>query len=253
MPENDLIPARVDDRPQPLAVVQNPMGILQLAVERGIDVASIKELSALAERWMDKDAERQFTEAYGEFKQRCPPIRKTKAVSQASDKGGKILYCFAPLEEIAAVVDPILIPLGFTYWWDSDTDDGKWMTATCFLRHKAGHLRTSKFRCPAGEGTSIMSGPQKAASAWSFARRQTFTAVLGITTVGDDRDGSDHDPNPSTITREQAATIEDLLSASGSDRSKFLEFWHVASVEELEARDFTRAVALLRTRMARKA
>ena len=243
MSNDELIPARVATHP---IAQQNPMAILQMAVERGLDVANIRELSALAERWQDRQASQDFADALTAFKGQCPTIRKTRTAKIASRAGGEYSYDYAPLEAIAAIVDPILHGLGLSYSWDS-TMEGNTMRVTCTLRHVGGHRETSTFLCPTAS-SSGMSDAQKYASAMTFARRQSLTAILGLTTADMDRDGGD----PTKITQEQAAQIEDLISASATDRAKFLTWAGVADVADIMAKDFDRLARALKAKMGRK-
>lgn len=210
------------------AAPESPMAILRVAVEQNIDAASIEKLAALAWKQQDRDAAKEFADALREFKRKCPSIHKSKA--GGATKAGTIAYYYAPLDKIAAVVDPILDSLGLSYSWDSSTD-GTQITTTCVLRHVNGHRETASFTCPATEGTGIMSGAQKAASAMSFSRRQTLTAILGVTTADSDTDGREVDTN--SIDEGQVANLRDLISAADLSEARFLRMVKVDRFDQI--------------------
>ena len=84
-PPDPQLPERVEA--QPLARAPDPMSILQLGVEKGIDAESIERLSALAEKWMDRQARQDFNAAMAEFHRRIPPIKKTAQAEYTTSSG----------------------------------------------------------------------------------------------------------------------------------------------------------------------
>ncbi len=64
------------------------------------------------------------------------------------------------------------------------------MKVTCKLTHFKGHSETSTFEIPISKD-QYMTEPQKYASAQTYAKRYTFTNVLGITTADEDTDATD--------------------------------------------------------------
>lgn len=217
--------------------------ILAVAVEKGIDPASIQKLVELVWKQEERTAAREFADALRAFQERCPAIVKKKRADISTRGGGAYSYRYAPLDQIAATVDPLLHELGLAYSWDSRTD-GEQMTVTCTLRHLSGHRETASFTCPTTSRNPGMSDAQKSASAMTFARRQTLTAILGITTADEDVDGGDDTP----ITEEQAAQIRDLISAYDVNEAKFLVYMKAERVEDIRAEDFGLAVNALKAK-----
>lgn len=221
--------------------------LLALAVEKNLDVEKLERLVGLHERALERDARAQFFEAQAEFQRLCPPIRKV-AAARTSPEGGKVLYTFAPLDEIARTINPFLARFGLSYSWDStvtEDDKGATLTCVCTVRHKAGHFITATFRCPVA-GTNMMSGAQKAASALTYARRQSLVQALGLTTTDDDDDGRDTGASDdAVVTEEQAANLGALIDDVGADKAKFLAFFKVASIAAIPASRFTEAVRML--------
>jgi hypothetical protein len=157
--------------------------LLMVALERGIDAATLERLVALQERVTAQRAEQALNEAMLAFRRACPPILR-KSEARDPNKGDRLLYKFADLSEVTKVVDPHLFANGLSYTWDSDAE-GTHTTVTCTVHHVAGAKRTAKFRAP-GRGTSIMSPAQVEASLLTFGKRQSLLAALGVTTDIDD-------------------------------------------------------------------
>ena len=147
----------------------------------------------------------------------------------------------AELDHIAHVTRPVLVKHGFSYTWDSEMQ-GTALLCICHLHHIGGHSRSAKFVCPT-DSTSAMSSQQRHAAALTFSKRQSLIAVLGLTTTDADTDGASPDP----ITEEQARTIEDWLTTFDKpDRARFLSYMKAASVEQILARDYEKAVTACR-------
>ena len=113
---------------------------------------------------------------------------------------------YADLEDITRIVDPIILPLGLSYTWDSEFGE-KAITTTCYLKHVGGGKRSAKFACQAS-GTKIMNSAQQAGSATTYGQRYSLLAVLGISTDRDDdargMPAPEADPNqPIVPTREE--------------------------------------------------
>ncbi len=217
----------------------NPLSILSQAVERGMDADTMERLCALAERWEDRNAAKEFAEALREFKARCPIIRKTK-------QGHTNKY--APLDRISAVIDPILGDLGLTYKWESDVSETV-ERVTCVLRHVSGHTETSSATCKRLPETKAMNSAQAATATRSYMRRETLIGVLGITTADEDMDGAD----PTTITEEQALALHAALVDTGGDVAKFCTFMRVESLSEIREQDYDRAMKAIRDAAKRRA
>jgi hypothetical protein len=241
---SDQLP--IEYEAKPLAQTEEPMAILKLGVEKGIDAESIERLSALAERWQDRRASEEFADCLAKFQGEVPEILQTKVAKIVSQSGSSYQYTYAPLDLITRVARPILHRLGFAFSWDSVTE-GAAMTVTCTLRHVNGHRESASFTCPL-ESPAKMSGAQKAAAAMSFARRQTLTAILGLTTTEDDIDGAD----PTPISEKQAAELTDLATEVGANVQRFLTYMNVDSFEEILASDYNRAISALKAKGARK-
>lgn len=180
----------------------SPQNLISQAITQGANIETMSKLMDLQDRWDAKQAKKAFDAAMAAFQAECPIIKKTRPVK---DNSGKVLYYFAPIETIVAQVAPYLKKHGFSYSIKTKTTGGL-LTATCIARHELGHQEESDFEVPSTSGTSIMSGPQKAAAALTFAKRYAFCNTFGIMTGDGDPDatkGATEGPSHDAVTDEQ--------------------------------------------------
>jgi hypothetical protein len=210
--------------------------IMAQAIEKGLGVDALERLVALQERAEARAASAQFGAAMAAFQAECPPIPKSSVAEIRKDGILKASYRYAELDAIARVVNPILARVGLSYTWSSTIDASGLMTCTCRVRHAAGHAEESSFACPI-DGTALMSPAQKGAAALTFAKRQALVQVLGLTTTEEDTDAAEEQEAAQTITDEQAANLDALLSESpvAGERDRFLKWAKVARVSDLPA------------------
>lgn len=230
--DRTALPAVQDQATGPAAIV----GLLELAIEKGIPVESLEKLQAMYERASDRAAAAEFAQALAAFQQKCPPIAKNKTAKIVPNSGAAYSYTYAELDHIAKTIRPILTELGFSYTWDSQTE-GELLTCACTLRHVNGHKVTAKFSAPV-QSAAGMSAQQKHASALTYARRQSLIQVLGLTTCEPDLDGA----NPEKITDEQANDLQALITENGKSVGRFLKWAGVEKLADIRAVDFDSAI-----------
>jgi len=223
--------------------------LMRLAVERGTEgVQALERLVQLYREEQDRAAAKDFTAGLVEFHRRCPPIRSNTMATIESAAGGSFSYPYAELEHVASIVNPILLPLGFAYTWDSITDGTK-VRVTCTLWHTSGHSKSASFEAPIdARSNRALSETQRYSGALTTGKRQTLVAVLGIST---DEPDTDAKLSPGTITAEQAHRINRLFQERVADRTRFLAYYHIQGVTELPANRFEEAVKELEQRPIR--
>lgn len=217
------------------------MDLFDIAIRERLPAAELEKLVELHERIADRDAAREFNIALAKFQQECPPLHRTKDADFATKKGGRMSYSYAPLEEVAKTIAPVLVMHGLSYTWDS-TATGGMLTVICTVIHEAGHSRASSFTLPTTTNAA-MSDQQKYGAAMTFAQRRTLMAALGLTPEGD-TDGEVVDPTP--ITEDQLTCLEDLIGDTKVDRVKFLAWLGVEVLDKLPAAEYDKAVQTLK-------
>lgn len=167
----------------------SPLALLQRAIDNNTPVETIEKLMDLHDRWKTQKAKEAYDQAMAAFQADCPTIEKKKAGGKT--KGGYVAYYYAPLESIVEQVKGLLQTHGFSYSFDTVTDQEKGMvTATCVAKHIQGHSEHSSFEVPLGTKTEIMSATQQTAAAITYAKRYAFCNAFGILTGDEDTDAS---------------------------------------------------------------
>lgn len=232
---------RRDDSPRDVS----PGALIRFAIENKIDPASLKELVHLSHMMQDRDAAKEFAAAKMRFKKACPSIQKNKKADiMRKNEGFSHSYHYADLQEIVRIVDPFLAAEGLDYSWDSEDSAGK-LKVTFILKHVNGHSEKSNWTTTT-ETNAGMSAQQKVAAAFTFGRRQTMVAGLGLTTTDPDTDGAAKDnAGLKPITEHQAANLEALLSETGANRAGFLKAMQSQTVSSIPSFKFMFATQIL--------
>lgn len=234
----------------PPATVVDVAAMMRLAVESQLPAESLERIVALAERMEDRAGARAFNVALAEFRHAVPDISHTRVVNT-----GKYKYSYAELHAIEGIIEPFERAHGFTHTFDSEWEEGK-VRATCIIRHVGGHSERTSFAAPV-DRKAVMNDTQKAASAVSYACRQALRLAYGLRIVpvmagapGEDDDGRQGDV--ATITENQAFDLQILITDSGANLAKFLEWAGVERVEDMPASFMGAAVEMLEERKRRQ-
>jgi hypothetical protein len=181
----------------------NPIALINMAMEKGLDIEKLSKLFDLQERWEKRESEKAFYDAFANFQRKCPKIKKLKNVKYQLKEGGYVNYNYAPLSEIVEQIKEPLATNGLSYRFEFVEVD-KLITCTCIVSHSGGYFRETKmsgFKDDSGKKNLI----QQAASTHTYLQRYTLIGALGISSAEDDIDGRQK------ITKENAKTKEEQL------------------------------------------
>lgn len=163
----------------------NPQSLIMAAIDKNVSIEVMEKLLAMRDKLQSEQAELAFREAMSKFQSECPIIPKRKEVF---DKGGKLRYKYAPIEDIVKAVQSLLETCGLSYDIDTEpTDVG--ITVVLTVSHVLGHKKVTRFNAPI-QKDAYMSDPQKWASASTFAKRYAFCNGFGILTGDEDNDAA---------------------------------------------------------------
>jgi len=160
-----------------------PMDLLQMAVQKGVDIDQLSKLMELQERWAANQARMAFNEAMAKFKANPPEITKNKHV-----KFGNTEYDHATLDHVTDAITKALSDVGICHRW-STAQNGPEIAVTCLLTHELGH----------SEGTTLKASPdtsgsknaiQAIGSAVTYLQRYTLMAACGLAARGADDDAA---------------------------------------------------------------
>ncbi len=172
---------------RPLVVQQRavatPAELLQIAVERGADLAYVQRLMDLQERHQANEARNAYNEAFAAFKAEAIRIIKNRTVTDGPLKAKKYAELFA----VVNAVTPALSRHGLSASWQITKDERDWIEVTCTLKHAGGHSEAVTMGGPPDAG-GAKNAIQARASSVSYLERYTLKAILGLAEQDDDDD-----------------------------------------------------------------
>lgn len=184
----------------------SPADLLQLAIEKDVDIEKLSKLMDLQERWDAQQAKKAFLIAKSEFQSRCPVLHKSKRVGFTSKKtGSKVDYSYVPLGSIANQIKELLNECGLSYCWKTKEDAGR-ITITCIVSHIDGHSEENSMT--AGKDDSGMKNQiQQIGSTMTYLQRYSLIGALGISTADMDVDGEQPKEKPAKLTKEASSEL----------------------------------------------
>jgi hypothetical protein len=226
----------------------NPLQLVQIAVQRGVDTEQLKQLMELQREWKADRARDAFVKAMSGFRAETLDIVKRKRVHFETSKGPTD-YMHATLAQLVAVASPALSKHGLSHRWETKQDGGA-VTVTCIVTHELGHSEQCTLTA-APDDSGGKNKIQAIGSTVSYLQRYTFTAITGLAAKDQDDDGKGSETG--AISADQATVINDKLTESGANKAAYLKWLQAESVETIRADWYERAVAELDKRIAKKA
>lgn len=225
---------------QTVADVSPMMAMIDRAArDPAVDIDKLERLMAMKERHDAQEAQREFDNAMADMQPKLPSI------GERGNAAGR--YTFALWEDINSVVKPILQQHGFALTFRTSFVDG--VAVTGVLSHRAGHREETSITLPA-DGSGNKNAVQAVASSVSYGKRYTASALLNLTTHGEDDDA--YKAVEESITEAQEIQLSEMLEATGSDKAKFLKFFKVNGLSELPAKKFQQAFGMLKAKESAK-
>lgn len=208
VPKKKAITRRATKTDKALMVKTDPGSLLQLAIEKNMDMEKLSQLLDIYERWEAGKAKKKYFEALAGFQSECPGIEKRKA-------GYNKRYFYAPLEDIVEQVKNLLQKYGFSYSFSQDQQSTGIIKITCHLHHKDGHTEIATLEAHA-DGSGGKNAIQSIASTVTYLRRYTFCGILGITTADTDDDGQSYEP----VIKKKLKKVEDAIILKDENKEK---------------------------------
>lgn len=232
--------ARDTEQSSQLAEVSPMMSMIERAArDPAVDIDKLERLMAMKERHDAQAARQAFDDAMADMQPKLP------AIGERGNAAGR--YTFALWEDINTVVKPILQQHGFALTFRTSFDNG--VTVTGVLSHRAGHREETSISLPA-DGSGNKNAVQAVASSVSYGKRYTASALLNLTSHGEDDDA--YRAVEETITESQEIQLSEMLEATGSDKAKFLKFFKVNGLSELPAKKYQQAFGMLKAKESAK-
>ena len=213
-----------------IAAINSPDSLLEIAVQKGTDLAQLEKLMDLKERYDAGIAKKFFYSSMAMFQANCPSIIKKKVGHN---------YKYAPLGDIAEQIRKPLQEAGLSYRFEME--HGEIITVTCIVTHIDGHNEKATMSAPPDESGSL-AGIQSRASTVTYLQRYTLISALGLTTADEDMDGR---LPQETITDEQEADLNSLIDEVDANKSQFLKMLKVEKLSDLPTTRYEGAIKRL--------
>lgn len=178
--------------------------ISRAATDPTCDIDKLERLMAMHERMQARDAEAEFNAAMAAMQSDIPSIAERGAIVVNGQKRSD----YATFEDINDVIKPIMQAHGFAITFKVENAPGG-MSVTGILMHRAGHRESTTMLLPLDTSGS-KNAVQAVGSSTSYGKRYVMSALLNLTTRGEDDDGHAAVPT-ANVTSVQAAGITALL------------------------------------------
>jgi hypothetical protein len=156
----------------------------RVATDPQFDVAKLKELLEVRERWEASEARKAFNVAFTAFKAEAVEIIKNRQVTDGPLKNKR----YAELFSVVNAVTPALSRQGLSVSWRLSKDERDWIEVTCTIRHVLGHAESVSM-AGAPDAGGAKNAIQARASTITYLERYTLKAICGVAEQGDDSDG----------------------------------------------------------------
>ena len=232
------------------APVDTAVGIVAVieraAMNPDVDIEKMERLLAMQERILDRNAEAAFAAAMTSVQSKLPTVFRESHNQQTSSK-------YAKHEAMAAAIKPIYTAEGFSITFsEGDSPKERHIRIVGILRHSSGHKELHHVDLPldnAGiKGNVNKTETHATGSTFSYGRRYLTLLMFDVAT-GDDNDGN---KPGATITPEQVANLEALITEVGANKAGFLRAMNVTSLDEIPAKLYQRGVKALEAKRVQK-
>lgn len=180
---------------QPETAAITPMQVIQQAIEKGQDIATIERLVELQMRMLDYDqkmaerrAERDFNDAMKSAQAKMRRIAPNAANPQTHSR-------YVTLDKLEEAIRPIYTAEGFSVSFN--TEPGaipEMLRVVGVVSHSSGHSRTYHIDMPAdgkgAKGGDVMTRTHATGSAISYGRRYLSAMIWNLSFGGTDDDGN---------------------------------------------------------------
>jgi hypothetical protein len=242
--------------PATVSVASDPMAVLHLmermARNKEVDTAKLGQIREFGEAILNDQRRAAFDAAFADMQNDLPTItaRGTIEIREKDARGGRtgaVLQStkYAKWEDINEAIKPVLHKHGFGLRFVTGlADDGRVKVTGILSGH--GHREESVFVLP-HDSTGSKNAVQAIGSSTSYGKRYAASALLNLTTRGEDDDANsfiDQDDRPK-VSMKQIEELIELCDAKGCPRAKFLKHIGAESFKDIPAVDFDSHLSLI--------
>jgi len=176
-----IIPA--GEQSENLPVVTSPIQLLQVAIQKDVDVDKLKQLIELEKDYRAEQARAEFNQCFSKFS-----TLKEVIPHNAEGRNGGATYTYTKYPALVKAISPWLeiSGLSFSHKQSKPVEENgsvKSMTVTCIIRAPSGHAEETSFPAfPDDKLRDKQSAGVLLQAAVAYAQRQTLLASLGLAT-----------------------------------------------------------------------
>lgn len=230
--------------------------IAQAVADPNVDVTKLQALLTMQREVEADDARRQFTAALHAAQQEMPRVSKRGRIKLVKDGVSKGELPFATWEDVDTAIRPIMKQHGFSLSFSAGMrPDGTGAIVTARLLHTAGHAQEASIPLPpdVGAGRNAL---QAMGSTLSYAKRYLAEMLFNIVRENEDDDGQAGGTR--RIGDDQKEQLVEMMmkcreAGDAVNEPKFFGLFGIATLDEMAARDFTRALNMLAEKARRAA
>jgi hypothetical protein len=217
--------------------------IERAARDPSVDIDKMERLFQMHERMTATAARVAYDAAFAAMQPELPEIDKRGKIIIKEKGTEKVIQStpYALWDDTNKLIKPILAKHGFGLSFRITQTEAK-ITTRAVLSHCGGHREETEFSASI-DNTGSKNNVQGWGSSFSYGKRYTGTAILNITTKGEDDDGKA--AGAGLISADQAEELAKLITATKTDIQAVLEFHKVESLSDMTAADYRTAKAKL--------
>jgi hypothetical protein len=235
--QGDIVTALPQQNSSSLA----PMDPLVAMIERAardpsIDLERMERLLQMQERAQVRQAATSYAEALAAMQGELPVIKERGSIKIGTDATKWQKY--ALWEDINEQIKPVLSKHGFFLSFRTGREDNV-IIVTAVLTHKGGHSESTTMHLPI-DATVGKNAVQAVGSSTSYGKRYTASALLNLTSRGEDNDGNGASV-AACATAQQVQEIEKLLGNNMDKIVALMKFLGVESLADMTVATYERA------------
>lgn len=194
-------------------------------------VETLEKLLVLNERWEASEARKAYHQAMAD-------ARSVMGSARRGSKNTHLHTTYASLDDLIEAARPPLSAHGLSFSWDLKQTDST-VTAECKITHAMGHTESTSVTMPVGapiksnSGKQVTSSAQTVGIAITYAKRYSFSALVGIATEDNDGHMQAAAPVIEICDESDFADIRAVCDEVGKDYAQWVE-WKSEKIQMID-------------------
>ena len=211
---------------------------------KNFPIETVERMFAMEKEIQADLARCEFAEAFNRVQKAMTPVRRMATNSQTGSK-------YALAEHVMEMLDPLILREGFSRSLSCADCPVEGQIRFMLTLRRGGHVE-QHFIDGAPDYLGPKGNPTKTKihgmmSSYTLVERHLVCKVFGVQLVADDdgNAGGGIGPGAEKITAEQVGDLEALLDEVKADRSKYLKFFEIEKLGDLQASQLRTATRML--------